>query len=252
MLGMKMDIRESPIVAIYISAFRDFVNEAVQSSDASVRGILKFNKEEDWNFVTIAMDVFEDAHAAIGNFIRFGSSGPTKNSDIGERYLRLYGFLAATYNQQEAVRELHARMNVPNPKALKKEIDQLEIRTLRHKLASHSTNYMDGNEKKGAFAPTRIELQDYTISTYSYSNEEFLSFDLMAELKEHFNCMIRALDVLFEKSVKTVFKGKQKQLSAFGEKLNDLRFERDGGMIIQSQNDGQKFKIAFLPGDHDA
>jgi len=246
-----MDIRESSIVASYITAFGELVNKAVQSSDASVREILKFNKEEDWNFVTIAMDVFEDAHAAIDNFIRFGSSGPTKNSDIGERYLRLYGFLAAAYNQQEAVRELHTRMNVPNPKALKKEIDKLEIRTLRHKLASHSTNYMDGN-KKGAFAPTRIELQDYTISTYSYSNEEFLSFDLISELKEHFNCMIEALDVLYEKSAKTAFKGKPKQLSAFNEKLDDLRFERDGGMIMQAAGGGQKIRIAFLPGDHNA
>ena len=247
-----MDSQNSTIVAKYISAFREFVNEAVNTSDTSVMKILRFNKEEDWNFVTIAMDVFEDALAALNNFILYGTSGPTKYNDIGERYLRLYGFLAAAYNQQEAVREIHKRMNVPDPKSLKAEIDLLEIRTLRHKLASHSTNYLGEDNSIGAFAPTRIKLEDYSIGTYSYSNEEYLNFDLSKELDQHFICMISALDRVYEKSIKTVFHGDKKKLKDYEEKLNDLRFIKEGGMILTAPDGVNKYKITFLPGDHNA
>jgi hypothetical protein len=38
----------------------------------------------------------------IENFLRFGIDGPTKYGDMGEKYIKLYGALNATYLQQQA------------------------------------------------------------------------------------------------------------------------------------------------------
>jgi hypothetical protein len=45
----------------------------------------------------VAMDVIGDAALALKNFLRFSLDGPTRYEDLGERYLRLYGLLSATY-----------------------------------------------------------------------------------------------------------------------------------------------------------
>lgn len=66
--------------------------------------------------------------AAMGNFQKYGLDGPTKFEDLGEKYLRLYGFLNATYIQQAAVLSLYKFLNVPNPKEAKKRIEVLKIR----------------------------------------------------------------------------------------------------------------------------
>ena len=64
----------------------------------------------------------------MGNFQKYGLDGPTKFEDLGEKYLRLYGFLNATYIQQAAVLSLYKFLNVPNPKEAKKRIEVLKIR----------------------------------------------------------------------------------------------------------------------------
>jgi chromosome condensin MukBEF MukE localization factor len=46
-------------------------------------------------------------------------------------------------------------------------------------------------------------------------------------------------------------KGNLIKRQKFEEKLEDLRFERKGGMIIRASENSQKFKIAFLPGARD-
>jgi hypothetical protein len=65
------------------------------------------------------MDIVDDASAAIDHVERFGLSGSTKYDDIGEKYLRLYGLLSATYIQQQSIGTIFRIMNLPDPKALK-------------------------------------------------------------------------------------------------------------------------------------
>lgn len=145
--GPIMD-RKLDLVESYGSTFRDLINEKVQPTKLSIREVLKLSKDEDWAFLCTAMDIIGDACLAIDNFLRFGLGGPTKYNEDGERYLRLYGILSATYIQQEAVLKLYQLVNVPPTlKEGKDMIDALEIRLLRHKLCSHSTNCYDKNSR---------------------------------------------------------------------------------------------------------
>ena len=68
---------------------------------------LRLNAPSDWEFICVAMDVVGDAALALGSFLRFSLDGPTRYEDVGEKYLRLYGLLSATYVQQEAIIKLY-------------------------------------------------------------------------------------------------------------------------------------------------
>ena len=133
---------QNQILAIYADAFRDLVNARVWAGDESPQKLLRLNDVSDWDFICVAMDVVGDASLAIDHFLRFALDGPTRYNDTGEKYLRLYGMLSAVYLQQEAVLKLYSLMNCPDPKKIKAEFNQLEIRTLRHQLASHSVDFV--------------------------------------------------------------------------------------------------------------
>lgn len=150
----------------YASEFRGLVNKKVLSrspnggAGQSIQLSLKFNNQRDWDFLSTSMDIVGDASNAIRNFLQFGLDGPTRYNDVGERYLRLYGVLTATYIQQQAVLKLYKLMNVPNPQDIKDKLDALEIRTLRHKLASHGTDYKEVTGPNiGTFIPIQITVR---------------------------------------------------------------------------------------------
>ena len=64
---------------------------------------MKFDDKNGWNVLCSLMDVLNDTELAKENFIKYGIGGPTKISDIGEQYLRLYGITNSIYLQKSAV-----------------------------------------------------------------------------------------------------------------------------------------------------
>lgn len=135
-------------VGRYAEAFRDLVNAKVWGKAVSPSIALRLNAPADWEFICVAMDVVGDAVLAIQNFLQFSLDGPTKYDNDGERYLRLYGVLNAAYLQQEAVKKLFMLMQCPSPKDIDKVFAELELRTLRHQVGSHSVDYrVPGKEK---------------------------------------------------------------------------------------------------------
>ncbi len=113
------------ILMKYGTAFRELVNTVVLGSKKSVKSTLRLNGEKDWGFLCSAMDLVSDTASAIGNFLQFGLEGPTKYDNPGERYLRLYGVLNATYIQQAAILNLYRIVQVPNLKKAKKQVDSV-------------------------------------------------------------------------------------------------------------------------------
>jgi len=85
--------------------------------------------------------------------------------EIGEKYLRLYGLLSATYIQQEAVLTIYRLMNVTDPAEAKKRFEALQIRSLRHKIAAHGTSYNNPRGGKEAHVVIRIELGDWEVAS---------------------------------------------------------------------------------------
>ena len=157
---------------------------------AHVQQCLKLNKKEDWNYILASEDILEDTNEAISNFLRFGVSGPTKYNDLGEKYLRLYGVLNATYLQQQAVLNIYKFIQCPGVSSRKKQIDDLDVVTLRHKLASHSANYEDQEAREmHVFVPVRMELNDFECSYFNHYNDDYKTVDLKSAIEDHIDNM---------------------------------------------------------------
>ena len=108
----------------------------------------------------------------------------------------------------KAVLTIHALMNLPNPKGLKRSFNKLLLRELRHKLSSHSTDYL--NDMTGeieTYVPIQIGVTGFTCT---FINNEGFSpsvVDLRQALEGHLKAMIAALDAIYEKTIKTLYKG---------------------------------------------
>ncbi len=186
------------------------------------------------------MDVVGDASAAIRNFLQFGLDGPTKYQDVGERYLRLYGLLSAAYIQQQAILKLFKLMNVPNPKAVKAKLDGLKIRDLRHKLASHSTDYENpATQGIEPYVPVRIGVEGFHCMYSLKRGKALQSLDLEAAVEDHCRLLISMIDAMYAKAIRTLYKGQSKRLAEFTERLEDLRTEKDCGIILRLPQGGK-------------
>lgn len=224
----------------YAKAFRDLINAKIMSSPKTVRELLHLNKDRDWDFLCTAMDVVEDASAAIRNFLQFGLDGPTRYQDVGERYLRLYGLLSATYVQQRAVLKLVGLMNVPNLKAIRTQLDGLVICSLRHKLAAHSTNYRNAKTQTiETYVPVRIGVGGFHCTHQAMGPISHESTDLEAALEKHCRLLISVMDTTYEKAIQILYKDHDEKLTEFTEKLDDLRTERDGGIVLRMPQGGK-------------
>lgn len=240
--------KPNDILEKYASAFRDLVNARVWAGEDSPQKLLRLNDESDWGFICAAMDIVGDASLAIENFLQFALEGPTRYENIGEKYLRLYGVLSATYVQQEAVSKLYALMNCQNPKEIKAEFKNLEIRLLRHQLASHSLDFLENGRASKSYVPVRIGLSGHSCTITENRGDQSRTFKLDEAINIHCEAMISVLDLIYEKSIKTFFKGQDNKVKEFNERLKDLRFERDGNLIVKSSFDsGQpEFRITFV------
>lgn len=189
------------------------------------------------------MDVVGDASGAIRNFLRFGLDGPTRYQDIGERYLRLYGLLSAAYIQQQSVIKLIELMNVPNLKATKAAFEGLEIRDLRHKLASHSTDYSNRTTQTvETYVPIQIGVGGFICTFTNNEHTTHNVVDLRKAIEEHCRLVISVLDRTYEKAMKTLYKGQDKKIAEAAERLADLRIEKEGGLVFRVQG-GPKLVI---------
>jgi hypothetical protein len=236
------DMIKSSLKALdsYAQAFRDLVNAKIQSSSKTTRELLRLNKDDDWNFLCNAMDVVGDASTAIRNFLQFGLDGSRRYQDVGERYLRLYGLLSAAYIQQQAVLKLCKLMNVPNPKAIKAKWDGLKTRELRHKLASHSTDYENpATQDIETYVPVRIGVSGFHCMYSNNSGRTHQSLDLEAAVEEHCRVLISVMDAMYAKAIQTLYKGQNKQLTELKERLEDLRIEKDGGIVLRQPQGGK-------------
>lgn len=233
-----LDCMSTPleILQSYAEAFRDLVTARVWGASDSPVAVLRLKSSADWDFICVAMDIVEDAALAVGNFLCFSLDGPTRYEDFGERYLRLYGLLSATYIQQEAVLKLYVLMNCGSPKTVRAEFSRLGIRTLRHQVASHGVDYLPpAGGRTESFVPVRVSLSGFSCTVSEGRGNDERTVDLEEAIKSHCVCIVSVLDRIYEKSVQTIFRGQDRRIAEFNKKLDDLRFVRDGNLILRSQ-----------------
>ena len=228
------------VLDAYAEAFRDLINAKVWSGRKTIRELLRLNKERDWGFLCSSMDIVGDASAAIRHFLQFGLNGPTKYEDIGEAYLRLYGLLSAAYIQQQAVLKMFELMNVPNPRNFRRELDGLEIRDLRHRLASHGTDYANrATQSTETYVPIRIGVGGYGCTYTNNETSQHRTVNLEDALKSHCELLAETIDTIYEKAIRTLYKGQTKKLQEAEKRLEDLRTAKDGGLVVRFPKGGK-------------
>ena len=226
----------SEINELFIKLTRDKIFKAENGDFLShVKDCLKLNEAKDWNYILASEDILEDSNEAIISFLRFGTSGPTKYGDLGEKYLRLYGVLNATYLRQQAIFNLYKFFQCPNINSLSKEFDDLKIRDLRHKLGSHSANFegrVSGDMH--VFVPVRMELNDYDCAYFNHVTDDYVNVDLKSGSEEHQVLMCKTYLKVLHKSVKTIYKSNPDKISTIIDKASPFEAMINGASLMKN------------------
>lgn len=231
----------------YDSALRKIIETKVSRGKGAIEQVLKLNSPVDFDFLIAAMDVLDDASAAVSHVQRFGLAGPTKYNDLGEMYLRLYGLLSAAYIQQQSIIALFRILNVPNLKKTKALLDALQVRELRHKLAAHSGDYLNKGGKKEAYVPLRFDLGSWMVTAVRHTHPmDHEKVDIREAIEVHLRLIIDSMDQIVEKAIGTLFKTDASRRAQFGERLRDLRIEKSGGLVFEGPSGGPKIRITFV------
>jgi hypothetical protein len=241
----------------YNECIIEIINSLVQKNRKSLSGestleqiqrLLKLSKPDDWGRVCTAYETINDTSYAIENFVKFRLGGPTKYEDYGERVLRLYGFLNATYIQQNVICTLSNIFNAHHSNFLKQSFDSLKITDLRHKLASHNAAYLDNKTKrKDAYITGELESSGENLLYGSNINNETETVNLIELLDEHSKTVIKALDAIFEKLIDLLYKTSEDKQNEFRKDLKLLRIEKEGGTVTKISPQSSEEIIVIHP-----
>lgn len=245
--------KECEALHFYNDQFRDLINGKAQRYngesepfDKFIQKALKLNKADDWSFICSSMDIINDSLLGIENFIRFGIDGPTRYDDLGEKYIRLYGVLNATYIQQQALLNLYRISNTPDLGKFEKLINSLTIREVRHKIGAHSVDYSNRETSKTeSFVPVRFSLGGMRCEYYNNTTLSSSSIDLGIALNEHISLMNDMYSSIYEKLAKTIYKSNPEKYKKLIEELSDGKVMRDGGIVIRNSSGDRVFITAF-------
>ena len=246
---------ECKALHFYNDKFRELINGKAQRYNVRdedfhdyIKNALKLNKPEDWSFICSSMDIVNDSLLGLENFIRFGMDGPTKYDDLGEKYIRLYGALNATYIQQQAILNIYRISNTPDVTDAEKKINALSIRDARHKLGAHSVDYENKQTSQTeSFVPVRLTLGGMACEYFNNRTLSSSSIDLSAALHEHLSLMNDMYKSIYEKFVKTIYKSNQEKYEELIDKLSDGEVLRSGGTVLRNEN-GEKVFVTIFTG----
>ncbi|MGC4234555.1 MAG: hypothetical protein QM594_16355 [Niabella sp.] len=135
------------LLLVILGAASEGIDEV--NFDEKLKKKMKFQHKTDVKRYRACIDLIEDTDHALKNAFRFqlGDMG-NKKIDFGERYLRLYGILNATYLQIGAYKELSKLINYPTSDRLGELFHVLDIYRLRNIAASHTIDYLFDKEMK--------------------------------------------------------------------------------------------------------
>jgi len=138
-----------------------------------------------WTQLTASMDAVEDSQEAIDAFfLESQQLEPEDSSQVGQKYLRLYGLLQAMFLQQDAVASMLEAVGLGyDPMSDSERVLLKGVRTIRNQSVGHPTKYVRGKRTQHAFivrasiSPTDFE---YVLWDPSDPTPEFVAVDLGA------------------------------------------------------------------------
>ena len=109
-------------------------SDGIEDIPSAMADRLRFSKREDWFLFGSCLYTFEDAEMAIRGYFSTAGGGHEKDFE----YLRLFGFLNATYLQLGALDALCGITKIENKKQVINKLKDHEMIRYRNMLASHT------------------------------------------------------------------------------------------------------------------
>ncbi len=201
-----------------------------------VKDFYGFEKKFGWNILLNAFYVIDDTEYAKKSFIEFDLQGPSRHKDIGERYLRLYGLLNATYQQKLAVENLLEIHKVNDKKDFIKKLSEIELIIIRNKIGAHSANFIstsnDSEHKFDVYEISRPKLQRGEISLLR-NQKDFESYGIEKSINEFNKLVEEILSIVIGKVIKKIFNNQGKFFKEY-QMINEIRngaMEVNGNLI---------------------
>ena len=244
-----MSVNLVKVIDKYNDAFRNVVTGKLNkipkecSYSEEAKKVFRLNKQEDFYFLLSAMDIIGDTNMAFSHFLEFGLYGATRYHNMGERYIRLYGVLNASYIQQQAIINLCRICSVsPLPPVIEK-VNELKIRDIRHKLGAHSNDCLNQDGKKESFVPVRMSMSEFTV-TYSNTNKgNFHTANIKECVEEHLQLMTELYDQIYEKFVNCIYKSNEEKIESLMKMIETPRYEKDGHSVMENGKEKIILKI---------
>lgn len=190
-----------------------------------------FEKDFFWNIILNSYYIIDDTELAKESFRKFDLQGPSRHQDIGERYLRLYGFLNSIYQQKLAVENLMEAFKLKNKKMLSQKLAVNELLILRNKVAAHPSNYKitqkDSEHKFDVYEISRHHLQTNEIKLLRNQNN-FEDYNLNDAIKDFDELIEEILFQLTGKIIKKLFNNQGK----FYNQYQTINEQKNGEIII--------------------
>lgn len=190
-----------------------------------------FEKEFGWNIMLNSFYVIDDTELAKKSFKKFDLQGPSRHQDIGERYLRLYGFLNSIYQQKLAISNLMEVFKLSKQKEFLIRLNENELLILRNKIGAHSSNYNlikeDSEHKFDVYEISRNDLQMDRLKLLR--NQHHVEYYNLTNAINQFDRLME--DILCEltgKVIKKIYKNQGKLYEAY-QRLNEIK---DGALIV--------------------
>lgn len=195
-----------------------------------VKKFYGFEKEFYWNIILNSYYIIEDTEMAKESFRKFDLQGPSRHTDTGERYLRLYGFFNSIYQQRLAIENLMEAFKLQDKKAFSERLVKNELLILRNKIAAHPSNYknikQNSEHKFDVYEICRSDLEIGQIKLLRNQNN-FEKYDLNNSIKDFDELIEEILSQITGKIIKKLFKNQGKHYI----KYQKINLTRDGAII---------------------
>ncbi len=216
------------------------------NDDYNLKLSKKFGLDSCYDHTIIDSFIFllEDTDCAIQDFIDFGLDGHTRHNNVGERYLRLYGFLNAVYLQHSVPVQLAEVFKLGNKKKqISEALNRTRIIKFRAIAGSHTVNHFD----QKFFRLSQMTLNGNGDQIRFIGKDESDTINLRLELFEYYKIIFPLLLEIFELIIDKLFAKQSKNFKELNEYLSLIGKETKGALLSKLPDDS----LLIVSGDMD-
>jgi hypothetical protein len=179
---------------------------------------LKFEKPEYWMAFGSCLYTYTDSSMAIRGFFKLSKN----NSDVDLNYLKLFGFLNAVYLQLGSIKKLMEVVKLPNKTMIEKNLKKHEIIHARNILASHTLDYLEGENIPNTFTIHQYSIEGHGVTFMNNTTLSLISYNFDILFDSWINESRNILILIIRKFIKSIYKPNQEKIKHYETRLVNL------------------------------